>query len=177
VDTAAGNLYPADAVLNLPAVKHSAGLARLAAVEAARGSFDDAQAAIERTTGVRVGKRQVEELAAAAARDVDAFYAARRPQPCPDRVLVLVLVPDHDAPVTARQWPGGGRYLDGRAGAAAERVTGIEPAPSAWKAEALPLSYTRGGPARRPGQGSASCELRRSGRGGAVRGARRRRRE
>ena len=25
----------------------------------------------------------------------------------------------------------------------AERVTGIEPAPSAWKAEALPLSYTR----------------------------------
>lgn len=24
-----------------------------------------------------------------------------------------------------------------------ERVTGIEPAPSAWKAEALPLSYTR----------------------------------
>ena len=35
-----------------------------------------------------------------------------------------------------------------------ERVTGIEPAPSAWKAEALPLSYTRaerpvyGGPRR-----------------------------
>ncbi len=24
-----------------------------------------------------------------------------------------------------------------------ERVAGIEPAPSAWKAEALPLSYTR----------------------------------
>src|SRR5262249_44520484 len=29
----------------------------------------------------------------------------------------------------------------------AERVTGIEPAPSAWKAEALPLSYTRWWPA------------------------------
>jgi hypothetical protein len=28
-----------------------------------------------------------------------------------------------------------------------ERVTGIEPAPSAWKAEALPLSYTRVGSA------------------------------
>lgn len=24
-----------------------------------------------------------------------------------------------------------------------ERVTGIEPAPSAWKAEVLPLNYTR----------------------------------
>src|SRR5262249_2613990 len=64
VGKAAGNLYPADAVLNLPVGKHSAGLTRLAATEAARGSFDDAQAAIERATGVRVGKRQVEELAA-----------------------------------------------------------------------------------------------------------------
>ena len=34
------NLYPADAVLNLPVVKHSHGLARLAAIEAPRGSFD-----------------------------------------------------------------------------------------------------------------------------------------
>ena len=53
------NLYPADAVLNLPVGRHSAGLARLAAVEAARGSFADAREAIERATGVRLGKRQV----------------------------------------------------------------------------------------------------------------------
>ena len=52
------NLYPADAVLNLPVGRHSAGLARLAAVEAARGSFADAREAIERATGVRLGKRQ-----------------------------------------------------------------------------------------------------------------------
>src|SRR5262249_26511154 len=78
--------------------------------EAARGSFDDAQAAIERATGVRVGKRQVEELAAVAAKDVDAFYAARRPQPCPDRVLMLqadgkgiVMRPDGLRPPTAPQ--------------------------------------------------------------------------
>ncbi len=45
------NLYPADAALNLPAEKHSHGLRRLAAVEAARGSFDDAAAAVERATG------------------------------------------------------------------------------------------------------------------------------
>jgi hypothetical protein len=107
----AGNLYPADAVLNLPVAKQSAGLARLAAVEAARGSFDDAQAAIERATGVRVGKRQVEDLAAAVAVDVDVFYAARRPAPCAsDQVLVLqadgkgiVLRPDGLRPATAAQ--------------------------------------------------------------------------
>jgi hypothetical protein len=52
----AGNLHPADAVLNLPVGRHSAGLARLAAVEAARGSFDDAREAIERATGVTLGK-------------------------------------------------------------------------------------------------------------------------
>jgi hypothetical protein len=33
------DLHPADAVLNLPAEKHSHGLRRLAAVEAAQGSF------------------------------------------------------------------------------------------------------------------------------------------
>jgi len=83
------NLCPADAVLNLPSGKHSAGLARLAAVEAARGSFADARAAIERATGVRLGKRQFEGLTRAAAVDTEAFCAARRPQPRPDRLWVL----------------------------------------------------------------------------------------
>src|SRR5439155_9563973 len=66
---AAGNLYPADAVLNLPVGKHSAGLARLVAVEVATGSVEDAQAAVERASWVRVGKRQVEELTRAGAGD------------------------------------------------------------------------------------------------------------
>jgi hypothetical protein len=78
------DLHPADAVLNLPAEKHSHGLRRLAAIEATRGSFSDAAAAIERATGVRVGKRQVEELTGRAATDVDAFYTARAPGPGPD---------------------------------------------------------------------------------------------
>jgi hypothetical protein len=73
------DLHPRDAVWNLPAEKHSHGLRKLAAVEAARGSFADAAAAIERATTVRVGKRQVEALAAAAAVDVDAFYTAHAP--------------------------------------------------------------------------------------------------
>ncbi|MGW1682531.1 hypothetical protein [Saccharopolyspora sp. NPDC002376] len=75
----ATNVYPADGMLNLPAEKHSHGLRRLAAVEAARGSFADAQAAITRVTGQELGKRQVEKLAAAAAVDFDAFYQVRRP--------------------------------------------------------------------------------------------------
>jgi len=110
VRKAAGNLYPADAVLNLPVGKHSAGLARLVAVEVARGSFGDAQAAVERASGVRIGKRQVEDLARAAAVDTDAFYAARPARPCPDRVLGLqadgkgiVMLPGSLRPATAAQ--------------------------------------------------------------------------
>jgi hypothetical protein len=85
----ARNLHPADAVANLPLVRQSAGLSRLTAIEAPRGSFGDTREAIERVTGVRLGKRQVEGLARHAAVDVDAFYAARRPDPCPDLVLGL----------------------------------------------------------------------------------------
>jgi len=87
---AAVNLYPADAVLNLPVEKHSHGLRRLAAVESVRGSFTAAGEAIGRVTGHGLGKRQVEALARAAAVDIGAFYAARRPGPGPDGdVLVL----------------------------------------------------------------------------------------
>ena len=86
----AANLYPADAVLNLPEVKQSHGLARLAAAEAPRGSFDQAAAAITRGTGVRAGKRQLEQLAVAAAADVDAFYAGRKPPPAASDVLLVM---------------------------------------------------------------------------------------
>jgi hypothetical protein len=73
------NLHPADAQLNLPAGKHSHGLRQLAAIEASRGSFDDTVAAIDRNTGVALGKRQVEGLAVAAAADFDDFYTQRTP--------------------------------------------------------------------------------------------------
>ena len=74
-----GNLHPADAALNLPVERHSHGLRKLAALEGNRGSFDDAVDAIERQTGQRLGKRQVEELAGLAAVDFEDFYEARRP--------------------------------------------------------------------------------------------------
>ncbi len=51
------NLYPADGQLNLPVEKHSHGLRKLVAVEAARGSFEEVTGAIERATGVPLGKR------------------------------------------------------------------------------------------------------------------------
>jgi hypothetical protein len=84
------NLHPADAALNLPAERHSHGLRRLAALESARGSFDEAVQAIWQATGQRLGKRQVQQLAQAAAVDADGFYATRTPPATADAdVLVL----------------------------------------------------------------------------------------
>lgn len=69
------NLCPADATLNLPRELHSHGLRELSAIESSRGSFEDASDAIGRVTGVRLGKRQLEQLAARAAADFEAFYS------------------------------------------------------------------------------------------------------
>jgi hypothetical protein len=85
-----GSLHPADAALNLPVERHSHGLRKLCALESPRGSFDGAIDAIERQTGVRLGKRQVEELAGLAAMDCEDFYEARRPvRSKPGDLLVL----------------------------------------------------------------------------------------
>lgn len=58
------NLHPADAALNLPAKHHLHGLRRPAALEAGRGAFTEGQETIERATGQRLGKRQLEGLCA-----------------------------------------------------------------------------------------------------------------
>ena len=85
-----GNLHPADAALNLPVERHSHGLRKLCALESPRGSFEGALEAIERQTGVRLGKRQVEELAGLAAMDFEDFYENRRPvRGKPGELLVL----------------------------------------------------------------------------------------
>lgn len=84
------NLYPADALLNLPAAEHSHGLRKLAVLEAVRGSYDQAIAGIVRASGVSVGKGQMLALTQAAAIDITSFYQARRPIPAPDSdVLVM----------------------------------------------------------------------------------------
>jgi hypothetical protein len=71
------NLYPADGVLNLAPERASHGVRRLVAVESSRGSFDDATDQVRERTGLRVGKRQVEELARLAAADFEEFYATQ----------------------------------------------------------------------------------------------------
>ena len=57
----AGNWRPADAALSLPAGRHSHTLAKLACLEAARGSFDGAHAAVTRRCGKVIGKPQIED--------------------------------------------------------------------------------------------------------------------
>jgi hypothetical protein len=104
------NVHPLDAALNLPQEKQSHGLRKLAAVEAARGSVESAQAAVARATGVTIGKRQLEELARRAAADVEAFYLQRVIEPTPEgHPLVLtfdgkgiVMLPGALRPATAR---------------------------------------------------------------------------
>ena len=116
------NLHPADAALNLPAGKHSHGLRRLAAIEATRGSFDQTVEAIERASGQQLGKRQLEQLAAAAAVDFEAFYTARQPPAgAADDVLVLscdgkgiVMRPDALRPATAKAAKNSSNKLDAR---------------------------------------------------------------
>jgi hypothetical protein len=70
-------LHPMDAALNLPCEMYSHVVRRVAAEKVACDSYDEAAAAIGERTGAAVGKRQVEEMAARAARDFDDFYARR----------------------------------------------------------------------------------------------------
>lgn len=103
-------LRPADAALSLPACRPSHALARLAAAEAVRGSFEGAHAAITRRCGPVIGKRQVEQAVVSAAADIAAFYAARIPVPCTASTLLvisagakgIVMRPEALRPKTAR---------------------------------------------------------------------------
>jgi hypothetical protein len=119
---ASENLYPADAAANLPEGLHSHGLRELAAIEASRGSFEEATEALGRASGVAVAKRQVEGLAKAAALDFAAFYeAAARPLAEDDEVVVIsadgkgiAMRPDALRPATAAAAAKAEHKLDGR---------------------------------------------------------------
>jgi hypothetical protein len=104
------NVHLLDGVLNLPEEKHSHGLRKMTAIEVARGSVEAARAAVDRATGVRIGKRQLEELARRCAAHADAFYLQRVIKPAPDGwPLVLtfdgkgiVMLPGALRPATAK---------------------------------------------------------------------------
>ncbi len=87
------NLYPADAISNLPEELYSHGLRELAAIEASRGSFEEAKEAVGRATGMVVGHRQVEDLAKASAVDFEAFYE-KEPRPEAEDGEVVVISAD-----------------------------------------------------------------------------------
>ena len=72
------SLMPLDAQLNLPQEEYSHGVRRRVAEEVARGAYEEATAALARSTGAQVPKRQAEQLAMRAAQDFEAFYQSRR---------------------------------------------------------------------------------------------------
>jgi hypothetical protein len=87
------NLYPADAVLNLPAGLHSHEVAKLAAIESARGSFADAAEALARTCGAGVAAPQaVRAMAIGAAADFAAFYDHTAPMMSDAGTLLVISV-------------------------------------------------------------------------------------
>lgn len=89
------SLHPLDAELNIPKELYSLELRKRVAQEAAKSSFDDTLEHILEVTGVKIPKRQAEELAARAARDFDAFYDTRRidgsREETPGSLLVLTV--------------------------------------------------------------------------------------
>ena len=119
------NVHLLDAALNLPEEKHSHGLRKLAAIEAARGSHEAAAAAAARATGVRIGRRQLEGLARRAAAHVEAFCLSRVISPAPDD-HALVLAFDGKGIVMI---PGALRPATAKAAAAAEGRLATRPSP------------------------------------------------
>lgn len=74
------SLAPRDAELNLPTTRFSHEVQRRMALEAVRGSIDDAVEALGATTGATVHKRQALEMVAEAASDFTDFYASKAVQ-------------------------------------------------------------------------------------------------
>jgi hypothetical protein len=85
------SLHPLDQELNLPQELYSHGLRYAVVQEAARGSFDEAVAAVERSTASLVPKRQVEQLTQRAAADFDAFYKRKQTQAAQPTTDPLIL--------------------------------------------------------------------------------------
>jgi hypothetical protein len=85
------NVHLADGQLNMPAGKHSHGLAKMTAAAAAAGSLGQACVQVRERTGCALGTRQAQQLARAAAADFEDFYACRRRPPGAAAGDVLVL--------------------------------------------------------------------------------------
>lgn len=83
-----GSRMPLDAQLGMPPGLYSYGLKKEAAREAIRGSFENAQEAVQQHTGVAIPKRQLLQLVRDAATDFDAFYKAQQFVPGPGLLIL-----------------------------------------------------------------------------------------
>jgi hypothetical protein len=70
-------VHPAGAELDLPAGRHSHGLAEMTAAGAVLAALEQACGQVRGRTGCRLGTRQAQQLVRGAAADFEGFYAAR----------------------------------------------------------------------------------------------------
>ena len=78
----AANLYPADAVLNLPVRRYSWAVQQAAVRYALAGSYEQAQLLLQAATGVSIGKQQLEQILAEAAGTRRGSARPGRPRRC-----------------------------------------------------------------------------------------------
>jgi hypothetical protein len=86
--------FPLDKHLNLPVDSYSDGLTRQAALEALKGSFDNAVETIDRTTAGHIPKRQSLKLVQDVSQDFEAYYQQDRFILAEDTSDLLVLTFD-----------------------------------------------------------------------------------
>jgi hypothetical protein len=97
----AGSLFPRDAVLNLPPCGYSWGLQQLAEMCCRSGAYEQAGEFVLAATGVRIGKRQLEQITVRAAADAERF--------CQDRGAAAGAGQEGEGRLPARPASGRGR--------------------------------------------------------------------
>jgi hypothetical protein len=88
------SLYPLDAQLNLPENKYSHGMQQRSAEEVMNVSFDVAINNVAGTTGGKIPKHQMQDLAAEIAQDFDKFYSTREATVPEETTDPLILTTD-----------------------------------------------------------------------------------
>lgn len=94
VERGQASLFVLDGYLNLPPELYSFGLRHKVALEAAKVSFEEVVMSVEEATGVKLPKRQAEELAQRTAVDFDAFYERRAAADVADNDELIVISTD-----------------------------------------------------------------------------------
>ena len=87
------NLHPRDAVLNLPVRRYSWQVQQAVVRYVLAGAYEQAQQFLLASGGITIGKQQLEQIVAEAARDAPGFYPSR-PAPACAAGLPLVISAD-----------------------------------------------------------------------------------